>query len=99
MRSKMGRPKSDKHSSKNAEQSYERSYKKGLLLTYLDVIPEKPIGYIIDRLSGEIIKTTDDKGNLTVDTFVLQFGKTPPKLPQQSGYINPHTRAVSETLS
>ncbi len=76
----------------------ERHYLKGVVLTYLDKIPEKPIGYIVDKVSGEIIKTTDDNGNVNVDTFVLQFGKTAPKLPAQSDYINPHTKTFSEVL-
>ena len=48
MKSNMGRPKSTEPLSKNAEQSYERHYQKGVVLTYLDKIPEKPIGYIVD---------------------------------------------------
>ena len=99
MKSNMGRPKSTEPLSKNAEQSYERHYQKGVVLTYLDKIPEKPIGYIVDSISGEIIKITDDNGNVNVDTFVLQFGKSAPKLPTQEDYINPHTRTISKALS
>jgi len=52
---------------------------KNKTLKVLTEIPNKPIGYLVNRNSGEIIQTTDNQGNINVNNFILVYGKLAPK--------------------
>tara|TARA_R110000851_G_scaffold294642_1_gene449359 strand:+ start:616 stop:906 length:291 start_codon:yes stop_codon:yes gene_type:complete len=89
---KIGRPRIE-NKTKNGEQSFNRNYDKCITLRVLKEIPEKPIGYLRDRTSGDIIQTTDENGNINVSDFVLVYGKPAPKFGTQkeSSEIKTHS--------
>ena len=61
-----------------AEKKEPKIYKKGTLpLRILTRIPKPPIGHLMQM--GNMIQTTDEKGNINVDNFVLMFGTQAPK--------------------
>ena len=73
-----------------------KKYKRGeSSLPVLDKIPEPPIGYLIDS-KGSIIQTTDEKGYINVDTYVLQFGNMAPKPETAKRYTNPLSKHISK---
>lgn len=79
------------------EKKEPKKYKKGTSsLKVLTTIPKKPIGYLTHM--GQIIQTTDDKGNVNVDSFVLQFGTQAPKPGPNRIHINPATAHASRLL-
>ena len=82
----------------NAKKSYERHYQKDHILKILDEIPDKPIGYFTETTSGNIIQTTDEKGMITVNDFVLQFGKIAPKTEFSGYHVNALTNELSKIL-
>jgi hypothetical protein len=82
----------------NVQKNYERHYEKNHVLKILDEIPDKPIGYFTERTSGNIIQTTDEKGMITVNDFVLQFGKIAPKTEFGGYHINDLTKDLSKIL-
>lgn len=79
------------------EKKEPKKYKKGTSsLKVVTTIPKKPIGYLTHM--GQIIQTTDDKGNVNVDSFVLQFGTQAPKPGPNKVHINPATAHASRLL-
>ena len=79
------------------EKKPPKKYKNGSSsLTILDTIPKKPIGYLTHM--GQIIQITDGKGNINVDTFVLQFGTQSPKPSPNKVYINSASADASRLL-
>ena len=79
------------------EKKEPKKYKKGTSsLKVLTTIPKKPIGYLTHM--GQIIQTTDDKGNVNVDSFVLMFGTQAPKPGPSRIHINPSTAHASRLL-
>ena len=74
-----------------------KKYKKGTSsLKVLTTIPKKPIGYLTHM--GQIIQTTDEKGNINVDGFVLMFGTQAPKPGPNRLYITDLTSQASRIL-
>tara|TARA_X000001382_G_scaffold74847_1_gene52369 strand:- start:467 stop:754 length:288 start_codon:yes stop_codon:yes gene_type:complete len=72
-------------------------YKRGSSsLKILTTIPKKPIGYLTHM--GQIIQTTDEKGNVKVDSFVLMFGTQAPKPGASRIFINGATTHASLLL-
>ena len=72
-------------------------YKKGSSsLKILTTIPKKPIGYFTHM--GQIIQTTDEKGNVIVDDFVLMFGTQAPKPGPSRLHITDLTAQASRIL-
>ena len=79
------------------EKKEPKKYKKGTSsLKVITTIPKKPIGYLTHM--GQIIQTTDEKGNINVDSFVLQFGTQAPKPGPNRIHINPATSHASRLL-
>jgi hypothetical protein len=64
-------------------------------LRILEEIPKQPIGYLKDS-HDQIIQITDEKGNINVDTYVLQFGNMAPKQDTVKRYDNPLTKYISK---
>jgi len=80
-----------------AEKKAPKKYKSGSSsLTILSTIPKKPVGYLMHM--GSIVQTTDEKGNINVDSFVLQFGTQAPKPGPNKVHINPATAHASRLL-
>ena len=78
------------------EKKEPKKYQKGdSSLRILEEIPEPPIGYLKDS-HGQIVQITDEKGNINVDTFVLQFGKIAPKLDAVDRFDNPLTKELNK---
>ncbi len=79
------------------EKKEPKKYKSGSSsLTVLRTIPKKPISYLTHM--GEIIQTTDKKGNVNVDSFVLMFGTQAPKPNPSKFYVNALSAQASKIL-
>lgn len=79
------------------EKKEPKKYKKGTSsLKILTTIPKKPIGYLTHM--GQIIQTTDEKGNINVDDFVLMFGTQAPKPATNKLHITDLTAQASRLL-
>ena len=79
------------------EKKEPKVYKKGTSsLKVLTTIPKKPIGYLTHM--GQIIQTTDEKGNINVDDFVLMFGTQAPKPGPSRLYMTDLTSQASRIL-
>lgn len=65
-------------------------------LVILNKIPEHPIGYL--KNMEHIIQTTNEKGNINVDSFVLMFGSQAPKPGPGKMFINSTTAHASKIL-
>tara|TARA_R100001443_G_scaffold70583_1_gene78872 strand:- start:703 stop:987 length:285 start_codon:yes stop_codon:yes gene_type:complete len=79
------------------EKKKPKKYKKGTSsLKVLTTIPKKPIGYLTHM--GQIIQTTDEKGNVNVDSFVLMFGTQAPKPGPNRLHITDLTSQASRIL-
>ena len=79
------------------EKKEPKKYKKGTSsLKVLTTIPKKPIGYLTHM--GQIIQTTDEKGNVNVDDFVLMFGTQAPKPGANRLHITDLTYQASRLL-
>ena len=74
-----------------------KKYKKGTSsLRILTTIPKKPVGYLTHM--GQIIQTTDKKGNVDVDDFVLMFGTQSPKPNPGKLYLSELSTQASRIL-
>ena len=72
-------------------------YEKGSAsLNIITTIPKPPIGYLVK--DGIMIQTTDNKGNINVDSFVLMFGTLAPKSHPSKIYLNDLTAQASRIL-